>query len=600
MENISDLEKNRFTDSCFLSIDEAIVYLKKISEVLIDKSKLIFFVNKHLLPLYEYNSEQYYLKSDIDFIVPIIESFHNIGSKEIPLYELFYDKNTFFLSDGSLNEFDFNLQDIKENKAFLPALRNLITASKDKDQTLYSLDPFSTTYFSHSRITTKSDKVKNIISRQVSQIKLLERENSSHFANSAYYMGSKKTLSSFLVEAIAGEIESDGIVVDLMCGSGAASGAFSNFWETFSSDALDFSCILAKIQGGGFSVFRAKELIEIIIESAKGHAFDLIKNIRNYIEIEEDIFHSNTNLDLLERYNSFISDFPLYPNQSNSSNWNPSYEILVRKENIRKYPFCLFTSYFSNVYFGLRQCLEIDSLRYSIDNILDENEREWALGVLIATISSLASNYGGHFAQPIKLEMSNLSKIIEIRSQSIFHEFSIRFMNLASESEKKKYPIKTVKGPYVKTMSFLEDTLPDNRGILIYVDAPYKRDEYSRYYHLLETLVNYNYPSCLGNGRVPDKKKGERFKSEFFTRNQRTINNLFINLFTKILSNNWSCAWSYSDNGDANIKFVLESVSKAMNCEIHSYSIPYKHKSQGKQKDKDVVEYLIILSPHKN
>lgn len=38
--------------------------------------------------------------------------------------------------------------------------------------------------------------------------------------------------------------------------------------------------------------------------------------------------------------------------------------------NINKIPFCLFSLYFSGYYFGLKQSIEIDSIRYAIENVI--------------------------------------------------------------------------------------------------------------------------------------------------------------------------------------------------------------------------------------
>jgi adenine-specific DNA-methyltransferase len=322
-----------------------------------------------------------------------------------------------------------------------------------------------------------------------------------------------------------------------------------------------------------------------------------MSKLEYFVQVEEDLFHKNVNYELMGKYLQFIDSFPTYPSNTHNRNWNPITEINDRKEDNNRYPFCLFTSYFANIYFGLRQCIEIDSLRYAIEKIKNIEEKNWALGTLIATTSSLASNYGGHFAQPIKITESNFAKIIESRSQSIFHEFSIRFINLALESEKKSYKIELLPGPFLQTLTKLEESNLGNNGIMIYVDAPYKRDEYSRYYHLLETLVQYNYPSSFGNGRVPKKGDGERFGSEFFTRNFNSLNEIFINLFSRILQNGWKCAWSYSNNGDANMKYIIEQVHDNTNCKTFSYSVPYVHRSQGRRGAKNVTEFLIFFIP---
>src|SRR5439155_11172459 len=47
----------------------------------------------------------------------------------------------------------------------------------------------------------------------------------------------------------------------------------------------------------------------------------------------------------------------------------------------------------------------------------------------------------------------------------------------------------------------------------VYVDPPYTKLQYSRYYHVLNTLLRYNYPPCEGVGRYPPRS--DRFSSKF-------------------------------------------------------------------------------------
>src|SRR5690606_18929617 len=49
------------------------------------------------------------------------------------------------------------------------------------------------------------------------------------------------------------------------------------------------------------------------------------------------------------------------------------------------------------------------------------------------------------------------------------------------------------------------------RPSIVYADPPYTKDQYSRYYHLWETLVLYDYPKITGKGRY---REG-RFQTEF-------------------------------------------------------------------------------------
>ncbi|WP_239508159.1 DNA adenine methylase, partial [Proteus mirabilis] len=48
---------------------------------------------------------------------------------------------------------------------------------------------------------------------------------------------------------------------------------------------------------------------------------------------------------------------------------------------------------------------------------------------------------------------------------------------------------------------------------MVYADPPYTSVQYSRYYHVLNVLTDYDYPVCEGPGRCP--VKGYRFSSRF-------------------------------------------------------------------------------------
>lgn len=132
----------------------------------------------------------------------------------------------------------------------------------------------------------------------------------------------------------------------------------------------------------------------------------------------------------------------------------------------------------------------------------------------------------------------------------------------------------------------------------VYLDAPYTRDEYSRYYHVLETLVRYGYPASIGRGRVPVKGE-DRFSSDLFTRDASRMAERLAQIICAILRRGWLCAWSYADSGLAPIALVIDKVEQSMGgtCSIHSYSVPYNHHSQGRRPHKRVTEYLLLFTP---
>jgi Cof subfamily protein (haloacid dehalogenase superfamily) len=483
--------------------------------------------------------------------------------------------------------------------AFFPAVTNLISYA-DKLQEAAGGRLREIVYVGGSRLLTRSEAVSSYAEMQMERIKLAELSELDHDSRNPYYMGSKRALCGFIVEAIMPSASSDTVLVDLMCGSGVVSGAFNQFWKTYASDSQRFCRQLAIVHGGGFSEVKAEELIDFISPIAEKHFSELAERLSNFISQEMDIFCSETTPELAADYAEFIKRFPTVANGLHADGWDPQDEVnLRRKKGKFEYPYCLFTTYFANTFFGVRQSLEIDSLRYAIDQVSDGTARDWALGALVSTLSSVGTTYGGHFAQPkfkdvARLTDRQLSKLFDTRSYSVLHDFYPRLVAISKLSESRPQPVKTVDGPWKQSIDLLAQ-LVDAKNVLIYIDPPYTRDEYSRYYHVLETLVKYNYPTHKGNGLTPEP--GDRFRSEFSKRNAKAVSETLVELITTILGRGWSCAWSYSNSAKVDIHSVIDGISQHFKCNIRSYSTPFVHKSLGKARYKDVVEYLIVISP---
>jgi adenine-specific DNA-methyltransferase len=455
-------------------------------------------------------------------------------------------------------------------------------------------------YIGLSRVATTDSVFLAELQRQRSTFDKVTASAASQFANSAYYMGSKRVLAPFLVEAVFAVADGNTRIVDLMCGSGAASGAFARFWPTYASDAQTFCRVLAQVQGGGFTRNRATHLLEQVVEEARKN-IELLRHVLGDLLDEEDrIFHDEFGPKTVDRYKRFWNSVPRYPNTGACGEWNPSEEVAARKRNARVLPFCLCTAYFANVYFGLRQAVEIDSIRYAVGRIEQQVDRDWVLGALITTMSAVGLTYAGHFAQPLlrsaeDITEKNLSRILERRAISVMHEFSIRLLNLAEESERAEFTVVPIPGPWRDALRQVKENL--NGKVIVYLDAPYKREEYSRYYHVLETVCEYKYPGSSGLARIPQKLAGERFRSEFFTRNRSRMTQAFLEVIGMILENKWTCAWSYSDNAAVNPVDVIEAVTNKFPCTLHSFATPYVHKPQGGTRPKRITEYLVQFIP---
>lgn len=173
------------------------------------------------------------------------------------------------------------------------------------------------------------------------------------------------------------------------------------------------------------------------------------------------------------------------------------------------FPYRLVTSYFSSAYFGVGQSIEIDSLRYAIDQC-SPRFRDRYLYALIQALSHCAAA-PGHFAQfLVPRDRKNTEFIARIRQRSVLARFLSALVTFA--------PIKCRDRAKNRTFSadatdLLEKRIPKlkPRNLIVYADPPYSRAQYSRYYHVLETIVLYDYPACVGKGRYRDN----RFLTDF-------------------------------------------------------------------------------------
>jgi len=92
-------------------------------------------------------------------------------------------------------------------------------------------------------------------------------------------------------------------------------------------------------------------------------------------------------------------------------------------------------------------------------------------------------------------------------------------------------------------LEFVEDaSLADGVG-LIYADPPYTEDQYSRYYHVYETLYLYDYPESTGIGRY----RSDRFRTEFSLAS--SVRAAFEQLFSGISRAEVPLVLSYPSNG---------------------------------------------------
>lgn len=186
-------------------------------------------------------------------------------------------------------------------------------------------------------------------------------------------------------------------------------------------------------------------------------------------------------------------------------------------ENRKKGTFQFFQSEYPDTYFSRRQCVDIDDLRYGIE-ILDLENRYAADLAMAALISAMcyAQSTPGHFAQFMPKDHERIKPLREI---SIRDAFTERFYLWPIPEATRPHEVLAEDWRVILAAGFAEN------ATVVYVDPPYNSEQYSRFYHVLETLVRYDCPELQHKGLY----RADRFKSRFCY--QRTVEKEFREFF---------------------------------------------------------------------
>ena len=172
--------------------------------------------------------------------------------------------------------------------------------------------------------------------------------------------------------------------------------------------------------------------------------------------------------------------------------------------------FDLFTQLYADTYFGLSQSIEIDAIICSIVQCSElPDERNWCI-VALGRAMLRCSNSTGHFAQFLVPKAMSYKTFQRQRRRRIWDDWLTALDSITPAGSK---------AWRAKNRSFNEDAiglltrlqLDRHQPSVVYADPPYTNDQYSRFYHILETLILYDYPEVSGRGRY---RQG-RFSTSF-------------------------------------------------------------------------------------
>ena len=307
------------------------------------------------------------------------------------------------------------------------------------------------------------------------------------------YMGTKRRLAPDVAAAISHC--QPGRVLDLFSGMGAVPRALGRSRQVWINDVQAFASAVGSAQFCAPSEPpEPADALNQLLKAFRQEEARLIKLAHSRVAHEEKCLDQISIATLAEAY----------------SRWSTE----TIRPGVENKKIGLFSDRFAGAYFGLGQCIEIDAILYAIRQIPEQvgearhNPTWYRLALAVALNRATTST--GHFAQPLALSQRNAKRFFVQRRKSIWR------LMLDALAEIRPVHTKTWRQRNVATcqdaLSCLSVASSGRKRVaVVYADPPYTSDQYSRYYHLYETLLLEDYPGAVGRGRYRD----DRYVSEY-------------------------------------------------------------------------------------
>lgn len=349
------------------------------------------------------------------------------------------------------------------------------------------------------------------------------------------YLGSKLRIIDKIKNEIHQVTKPGGMVVDLFSGSGVVTRALAKDYTVIANDVQKYSSLITKVLIKKLphntrsvdytdlidseAYVNNKKVLTKIFEQPLAYEKSVLEN-EDYEGLAElcecGVFYDGKNIE--EKKYPYVRE--VFGESLNLFNRDTIVDLRKSRDE-----YMLFSLYYSNSYFSLEQCIEIDSIRCAIDKINtnkleDDLEKSLLLVCLMHAVSEIVSSVGKNFAQPIKVTDSKgnikrfaIKRCMRDRNMRIETPFRTMYTTLLNKnaifSEENQVFSRDALEVLGENIMEAADTF--------YLDPPYTIDHYSRFYHVLETLVEYDYP-------VLEEKK---FHGKYYLMNGRYRNDRF-------------------------------------------------------------------------
>ncbi len=401
-------------------------------------------------------------------------------------------------------------------------------------------------------------------------------------------MGNKVALAA-QVAAVVNELPNELRLVDLfggMCSvADAVSGAGRQVWV---NDVQRYATLAATcFVKSADEPPAVDEIAELLVEGYRLNAGRLRERFARELEAEERVLDA-------AQVVTYTAAADRWRHAGNDAEM--AAEIAALRVRPRDEPYRLCTLAFAWAYFGLEQCIALDSIRFAVDDAsaagrLDHEGSAWCRLALLHAASKAASS-PGHFAQFLRGQSEeSLRRVLRQRRRIIWDCFLEALAQLRPFGSAAWRSGNHVSERDALAIWDLLDERAPQRSVF-YADPPYSKEHYSRFYHVLETIERYDYPASEGLGRY----RPDRFAGPFARK--RGVLDAMRTLWQQISDRKGILVLSYPSTGlltaglgcdvDALLSEYFSRVERAL-------EIPARHSTLGSRHgtaSRDVVEFV--------
>lgn len=344
------------------------------------------------------------------------------------------------------------------------------------------------------------------------------------FPSVAKYMGSKTDVLDLIEKGINFLGKDYNWICDLFAGSATLSGALRNKANIISNDIQQYSAVFANAYLNNYE-WDAYPDIKAICKKASERKERFITHYAHYAKK-----YSYDRSFTLDEFNEMECDQRKLINEDCWKEFDNYY---------------LFTKNYSGTYWSFEQCVWIDSYRA----VIDEYKEDYAYFNLLLSCLIYAMAYNsqstGHYAQ-YRIPESDSSKedILIYRRKNITDFFVRKYDELRTFlNTRNNFQFMTRADTDTECLKKIPE------GTLVYADPPYCFVHYSRFYHVMETLVRYDYPKVRYKGRY----RNDRYQSQYCIKTQ--VTDAFSQMFIGIRERKSDLILSYSNSETNTIEF---------------------------------------------